>query len=113
MAPLDMIVIVDYGMGNLGSITNMFRKIGADAVVSAAEAVILGSKKVVLPGIGAFDMGIKNLRERALISPLTTCVLEKKVPVLGICLGTQLMTRSSEEGSETGLGWLDARTVRF
>jgi len=108
-----MIVIIDYGMGNLGSIANMLRKIGADAVISSAAADIRKAEKLILPGVGAFDNGMKNLRDRGLLPVLQDRVLSDKVPLLGICLGMQLLTKNSEEGTLDGLGWIDARTVRF
>ncbi len=108
-----MIVIVDYGMGNLGSIVNMLKKIGAAAVLSSDPAVIEKADALILPGVGAFDSGMKNLAERGLLTVLNKMVLERKVPILGLCLGMQLFSRRSEEGSLLGLGWLDAETVRF
>lgn len=108
-----MIVIVDYGMGNLSSIANMLRKAGSQTVISSDPRDILAAQKLILPGVGAFDSGMKNLSERGLIDPLNRAVCERKVPILGLCLGMQLMTRRSEEGSASGLGWIDAETVRF
>ena len=108
-----MIVIVDYGVGNLGSIANMFKKIGVPAVISSDSKTIEAADRFVLPGIGAFDAGMSNLKERGFIPILNRLALEKKVPVLGHCLGLQLMTRNSEEGSLPGLGWFDAETLRF
>jgi glutamine amidotransferase len=108
-----MIVVVDYGVGNLGSIVNMFKKVGVKAVASSDKAVIEQAEKLILPGIGAFDAGMQKLNERGLVPLLTQLVMEKKIPVLGLCLGLQLMTRGSEEGQLAGLGWFDAETVRF
>lgn len=108
-----MIVIVDYGVGNLGSIKNMFKKIGVKAEPSSDPAVLRDAEKLILPGVGAFDVGMRQLRERGLIGLLNELVLEKKVPVLGHCLGLQLMTKRSAEGVESGLGWIDAECVRF
>lgn len=108
-----MIVIVDYGMGNLGSILNMFRKIGAPAMISSSLADIEKAGKLVLPGVGAFDSGMKNLNERGLTAVLREHVVERGKPILGICLGLQLLTKRSEEGITEGLGWIDAETVRF
>ena len=108
-----MIVIVDYGVGNLGSIKNMFKKVGFKAEPSSDPAVLRDAEKLILPGVGAFDAGMSKLRERGLIDLLNELVLEKKVPVLGHCLGLQLMTKKSEEGHEPGLGWIDAESVRF
>ena len=108
-----MIVIVDYGMGNLGSISNMFQKVGAKATISSRVEDILAAEKLILPGVGAFDHGMNALADRGLIPPLNNKVLEQKTPCLGICLGMQLLTLSSEEGVAAGLGWVPARTVRF
>jgi glutamine amidotransferase len=108
-----VIVIVDHGMGNLGSVHNMLRKIGADAVRSADPAVIEGADKLVLAGIGAFDGAVGRLAELGLVDLLDELVLGRRVPVLGVCLGMQLMAQSSEEGARTGLGWLDAEVRRF
>jgi glutamine amidotransferase len=108
-----MICIVDYGMGNLGSIANMLKKAGADALVSSDAAIIEEAEKLILPGVGAFDNGMKNLAERDLVSLLNAQVLQRKKPILGLCLGMQLFTKSSEEGRISGLGWIDAQTARF
>ena len=108
-----MIVIVDHGMGNLGSVSNMLRKIGAPSIRSADPDVIRQADKLVLAGIGAFDGAAQRLAELGLVDVMNDAVLDRKVPVLGVCLGMQLMARSSEEGSRAGLGWLDADVQRF
>lgn len=108
-----MITIVDYGLGNLGSIKNMLKKIGADSVITADHETISKAEKLILPGVGSFDNGMKNLKELGLVDLLNQKVLEEKTPVLGICLGMQLITAKSEEGTEKGLGWLDAEAVKF
>jgi glutamine amidotransferase len=108
-----MIVVVDYGVGNLGSIVNMFKKVGVRAMASSDPTVIEQAGKLILPGIGAFDAGMQKLNERELGPLLTRQVMERKVPVLGLCLGLQLMTRGSEEGKLEGLGWFDAETIRY
>ena len=108
-----MIVVVDYGLGNLGSIANMLKKIGAHAVVSSDPAVVEKADKLILPGVGAFDAGMKNLETRGLIPLLNYRVLEQKTPILGVCLGMQLLCKRSEEGQLPGLGWLDAEVIRF
>lgn len=109
----NLIVIVDHGMGNLGSVYNMLRKIGADGVRSADPDMIRAADKLILAGIGAFDGAAERLAELRLVDVLNEMVLDRKVPVLGVCLGMQLMARSSEEGSQIGLGWLDADVQRF
>jgi glutamine amidotransferase len=108
-----MITIVDYGVGNLGSIINMLKKVGAKAQASSDPDVLRQAEKLILPGVGAFDAGMKKLDETGLVPVLNELVLERKVPVIGLCLGMQLMTKRSEEGKEAGLGWIDAQTVRF
>ncbi|MBE9157909.1 imidazole glycerol phosphate synthase subunit HisH [Nodosilinea sp. LEGE 06152] len=108
-----MIVILDYGMGNLGSVLNMLRRIGAESTISSDPVTVSAATKLILPGVGAFDRGMQNLAERGLLEPLNRAVLEQHTPVLGICLGIQLMTRRSEEGTGHGLGWFAADTVRF
>ena len=108
-----MIVIVDYGMGNLGSIANMLKKVGAQAVVSGNGADLEKADKIILPGVGAFDTGMKNLRQLGLLPVLNGKVLRDKTPVLGVCLGMQLLTKGSQEGDLPGLGFIDAETIRF
>ena len=108
-----MITIVDYGVGNLGSIVNMLKKVGARAEASSDPDVLRKAEKLILPGVGAFDAGMKKLNETGLVPVLNELVLEKNVPVIGLCLGMQLMTGKSEEGTEAGLGWIEAETVRF
>ena len=109
-----MIVVVDYGMGNLGAVVNMLEFLGFEAEVSAQPETIVKASKLILPGVGAFDRAMLNLRSMQLIPALEEAVLERKTPVLGVCLGMQLLGRSSEEGhGETGLGWIAADTVRL
>jgi imidazole glycerol-phosphate synthase subunit HisH len=108
-----MMIIVDYGIGNLASILNMLRKIGEPASISGDPSVIAKADSLILPGVGAFDHAMRALRAGSLLSALETRVLRDGVPALGLCLGMQLLTRGSEEGEEKGLGWVDAQTVRF
>lgn len=108
-----MVIIIDYGMGNLGSIQNMIKKIGGQALVSSKEEEIDGAHKLILPGVGAFDKGISCLENLNLVSTLHRKVFQQKTPILGICLGMQLFTKKSEEGKLDGLGWIDGETMRF
>ena len=108
-----MLVVVDYGMGNVGSVLNMFRRIGAEPVLSADPATIASASKLVLSGVGAFDTGMRHLRSAGLIDPLNEAVLGRQVPVIGLCLGMHLLTEGSEEGELPGLGWIPGKTVRF
>lgn len=108
-----MIAVIDYGMGNLGSILNTFRRIGVAAKISSNPEEIQNAQKLILPGVGSFKKGIENLKASGLIQVLEEEVVVKKKPILGICLGMQLFSRTSEEGGVNGLGWIDAETVRF
>lgn len=108
-----MISIVDYGMGNLGSIVNMFKRIGVVAQISGDPDVLARATKILLPGVGAFDSAMQRIEKSGLRTVLDYKALQERVPVLGICLGMQLLTRSSEEGKHVGLGWIAASTRRF
>lgn len=109
----EKIVIINYGMGNLGSIKNMFKHIGINAAVSDKITDIENADKLVLSGVGAFDSGMKNISDLGFIPVLNDKVLIRKTPILGICLGMQLFAKSSEEGKLSGLGWINADTVKF
>jgi glutamine amidotransferase len=108
-----MITIVDYGMGNLGSIQNMFKRIGVRAEITGDIASLERAHKILLPGVGAFDSAMRRINESGLRAVLDRKALEERVPIMGICLGMQLLTRSSEEGHLPGLGWVGAETRRF
>lgn len=108
-----MITIIDYKVGNLGSIVNMLKKIGVKSKLATSIEDIKSAEKLILPGVGAFDSGILNLRKTGLIEVLNEKVLVQKTPVLGICLGVQLMCKGSEEGEQNGLGWFDAEVKKF
>lgn len=108
-----MIAIVDYGMGNLKSIYNMLKKVGIESIIASDIETIKKADKYLLPGVGSFDHGINSLKKAPFFETLEKEVLENKKPVLGICLGMQLLTNASEEGKEKGLGWIDGQTVKF
>jgi len=107
------IVIVDYGTGNLNSLDKVLRRVGARSEVSSSPDVISGADKIILPGVGHFGTAMSSLGRFDLIAKLHELVLVKHRPVLGICLGMELMAKESEEAVGTGLGWLDAQTVRL
>ena len=107
-----MISVVTYGVGNVGSIFNMFRKIGVPAVAASTPEDLARAEKILLPGVGAFDHGVAMLEDAGLIPTLRARAADG-VPVLGICLGMQLLGRGSEEGRRRGLELLDAHSVRF
>jgi glutamine amidotransferase len=108
-----MIVIVNYGLGNIGSIQNMFKKIGVESMVSSEHDIIQNADKLVLPGVGNFGKGMQELEKSGLKDILNKKVLNEKTPILGICLGMQLMTDESEESELKGLGWIPAKTLKF
>ncbi len=109
-----MITIVDYGVGNIGALTNMFEYLGVDAEATANADRIADADRLLLPGVGHFDKAMGELRNRALLAPLNHAVRERRTPILGICLGMQLLARRSEEGGqEAGLGWIEADVVRI
>lgn len=107
------IIIVDYGLGNLASIKNMLKAIGAPSTITSDLSEISKADKLILAGVGAFDQAMQNLKELNLLHVLNDLVLAKKIPVLGICLGMQLFTEESKEGAEKGLGWIKGKTVKF
>lgn len=108
-----MIAMVDYGTGNVGSLGNMLHKIGQTATLASTPEVLERADAILLPGVGAFDRGMGNLQASGLLETLTRRVQGDGVPVLGICLGMQLLARSSEEGTLPGLGWIDAVCQKF
>jgi imidazole glycerol-phosphate synthase subunit HisH len=108
-----MIAIIDYGMGNLGSVKRKLDRIGVESVITFDPDVIRNSDKLILPGVGHFGNAINELKVRGLLDILNHEVLIKKKPILGICLGVQLMTNHSEEGDVAGFGWIDAEVIRF
>ncbi|HET6253707.1 MAG TPA: imidazole glycerol phosphate synthase subunit HisH [Puia sp.] len=108
-----MLAIINYGLGNLTSIRNMCKRIGVEAEITADPGLIESADLLVLPGVGHFKKGMENLHDSGLRQLLDRLVLGEKKPILGICLGAQLMTGHSEEGDTTGLGWVDADTIRF
>lgn len=107
-----MITIVDYDCGNLGSIRNMLLRLGHKALITSDPSKIEEAEKIILPGVGSFDYGMSTLRELGLVDLLSR-KKDSKTPILGICLGAQLMCLGSEEGKLAGLGWIDASVIRF
>ena len=108
-----MITIVDYGMGNLGSIQNMLKRIGIKSIIATSPEEILKAEKIILPGVGAFDSAIERIDNLKIRTLLEEKALNEKIPFLGICLGMQLLTTGSEEGSSNGLGFFNARSFKF
>jgi glutamine amidotransferase len=108
-----MVVIIDYGMGNVNSIANMLRKAGVEAVISSSANVIERGEKLILPGVGAFDKAMTNLENMGIIPLLRNMVLDRHVPIMGICLGLQLFANTSQEGVLPGLGWINGDVKKF
>ncbi len=108
-----MIVIVDYDIGNIAAVQNMFRRVGVACHVSSRVDDIEQAERIVLPGNGAFDACMLNLKGSGLIPVLESRVLQHGVPLLGICVGAQMLGHGSAEGVEPGLGWLNMRVERF
>lgn len=107
------IVIVDYKMGNPESIINMLKKIGYSAILTSNPDAIEKADKLILPGVGSFDAAMKNLNDENLIGILNYKICTLKTPVLGICLGMQLFAKSSEEGIQSGFGWINGEIKKF
>lgn len=109
---LEMVTVIDYGVGNLGSITNMFKRLGIESVCTSDISKIEVASKILLPGVGAFDAAMKKLESTGLIDVLIRKA-KSGIPFLGICLGAQLLTKSSDEGKCNGLGLLEAKCTKF
>jgi glutamine amidotransferase len=108
-----MIAIVDYEIGNLAAIANMLNRLGVSCEITADPEKIKRAEKIILPGNGAFDACMQGLRATGLIPLLNERVLSEKTPLLGICVGAQMLGDGCEEGNEVGLGWMDIQVKRF
>jgi glutamine amidotransferase len=108
-----MIAIIDYDMGNIGSVANMLRKIGQKSIITREPEQIHAAEKLILPGVGAFDSGMEQLEKLGLTELIKEKVQNQKTPILGICLGAQLMLERSEEGQKPGLGLVKGDVIRF
>ena len=108
-----MIAIVDYDMGNIGSVYNMLKKIGRKSEITRDPERIQQADHIILPGVGSFDSGMEQLEKFGLVELIRHKVLVDKTPILGICLGAQLMLEKSEEGQKAGLGLVKGEVVRF
>lgn len=108
-----MIVIIDYGAGNLRSIFNKIERLGLNAKISSKKEDILAAEKLILPGVGYFAKGMENLKASGLLPVLEKKVIKEKTPILGICLGMQFFADFSEEGEAKGLGWIKGKVKKF
>lgn len=107
------ISVIDYEAANIGSVLRMLEKAGGKPVRASTTAHISAAKRIILPGVGAFDHGMSQLYKRGLVEALNDAAQVRRIPVMGICLGMQLMCRRSEEGELPGLGWMDADVEKF
>jgi imidazole glycerol-phosphate synthase subunit HisH len=108
-----MIALIDYGVGNIQAFANIYRRLGIEAYAARTTTDLRRASRIILPGVGAFDWAMTRLQESGLREALDEEVLGTKKPVLGICVGMQMMARSSEEGKLPGLGWIDATVQKF
>ena len=108
-----MISIIDYGLGNILAFVNIYKRLNIPVSVVTTPGQLLHAKKIVLPGVGSFDWAMSRLNQSGLREVLDTLVLQKQIPVIGVCVGMQMMANRSEEGESEGLGWIDADVKRF
>lgn len=108
-----MITIVNYGSGNIRAIANIYKRLNVAVSIASTPDELHSADKIILPGVGAFDQAIKCLNESGMKGILNELVIEKKKPVLGICVGMQILANSSEEGVLDGLGWIDGEVKKF
>jgi glutamine amidotransferase len=107
------IVVIDYGVGNLGSVINMLKRVGATCKVSSSPSEIMAANKIILPGVGAFDHGMQKLKESGLDELLIKKSKDSSCQIMGICLGMQMLTEGSEEGTLAGLGLISGTVKKF
>jgi glutamine amidotransferase len=108
-----MITLINYGLGNIQAFVNIYKKLEVSVKVAETVSQLEKSEKIILPGVGAFDWAMARLNDSGMRQTLDELVLEKKIPILGVCVGMQIMAKSSEEGNLPGLGWIDAEVKRF
>jgi glutamine amidotransferase len=108
-----MIAIVDYGLGNVRAFASIFASLSVPFVIATTPEQLGRASKAILPGVGAFDQAIRRLRQSGMREPLDKMVLQRKAPVLGVCVGMQILADRSEEGREPGLGWISGEVIRF
>jgi glutamine amidotransferase len=108
-----MIAIIDYGVGNIKAFANIYKRIGLDVKIAQNASDLKGATKLILPGVGHFDYAMERFAHSGMMETSNELVLEKKVPVVGICVGMQMLAKSSDEGDLPGLGWIDATVKKF
>lgn len=108
-----MITIIDYGLGNIKAFLHVYKKLNIPTVVATSATQVDEASKLILPGVGSFDYAMTRLNASGMRDSLDKAVLEKKVPVIGICVGMQMLSVSSDEGQLPGLGWIDGSVKKF
>ena len=108
-----MISIIDYGLGNIRAFSNIYKKLNIPLNIVSRPEELIKSEKIILPGVGSFDWAIKKLNDSGLTEVLQELVISEKIPILGVCVGMQIMAESSEEGSSKGLGWIEGDVRKF
>ena len=108
-----MMTIVDYGLGNISAFLNVYRRSNIDARTAATPGELKGATRIILPGVGSFDHAMTQLQRSGMRETLDDLVLNRRVPVLGVCVGMQMLGRSSDEGALPGLGWIGGSVTRL
>ena len=108
-----MVTIVDYGLGNINAIVNIYKELDIPVTIATNKDSLTNASKIILPGVGSYDFAMEKINNSGMREILDKLVLQEKIPVLGICVGMQIMGKKSEEGSNKGLGWIDGEVLRF
>jgi glutamine amidotransferase len=108
-----MITIINYGVGNIFAFQNVFKRLNIQTKIASKKEDLIGAEKLILPGVGSFDYAMTQLNKSGMLDSLDFMVLEKRIPVIGICVGMQMMAKRSDEGAMQGLGWIDAEVLKF